>query len=442
MARQGARRGRLACGRLACGRLACGRVACGRPARVLLALAAAGLAVLLALPLCGCGTADLPAPTPSATPGTREFNVAVLYYDYDDPYVSSIRTALSSDLAHVGIPYEEYDADNSQSNQDQQVDQALQGGASMLVVNIVTSGNAEVSDKVCLKAEAAGVPVVFFNRPVEGEGDEGAILDYYDDVAFVGTDPEATGLLQGELIGTYLAEHYQEVDLDGDGRISYALFKGEAGNPEAIYRTKYAVERANEVLEASGRPDLAYFDEGSVDRYQLDLTGSWSAASAHDYMREDLLRIGAGHGDMIELVIANNDSMAAGAIKALQEEGYNLGTPGSTTIPVFGVDASATGRQLISQGLMAGTVSQDPDAAAECMCSMALNARGGQDLLAGLDSYPRDEKDGLSRAVFIPCSIYEPEASEEPAASTEGDGPAATADGGSEGPSASAGVAS
>ena len=377
------------------------------------AVLASGLAVLLALQLSACAPTDQLAPLPSAAPGAREFNVAVLYYDYDDPYVGSIRTALSSDLAHAGVPYEEYDAGNSQSNQDQQVDQALQGGASALVVNIVTSGNAEVADKVCLKAEAAGVPVVFFNRPVEGEGDEGATLDYYDDVAFVGTDPEAVGRLQGELIGTYLVEHYQEVDLDGDGRISYALFKGEAGNPEAIFRTKYAVERADEILEASGRPDLIYFDESSVDHYQLDLTGSWSATSAHDYMREDLLRVGPGRDGMIELVIANNDSMAAGAIKALQEVGYNLGTPGSTTIPVFGVDASAMGRQLISRGVMAGTVSQDPDETAACMCSMVLNARRGQDLLAGLDAYPRDEKDGLSRAVFIPCSIYEPETSGE-----------------------------
>ena len=119
-------------------------------ARATLALAgavlASGLAVLLALQLSACAPTDQLAPLPSAAPGAREFNVAVLYYDYDDPYVGSIRTALSSDLAHAGVPYEEYDAGNSQSNQDQQVDQALQGGASALMVNLVTSGNAEVAD--------------------------------------------------------------------------------------------------------------------------------------------------------------------------------------------------------------------------------------------------------------------------------------------------------
>ena len=58
------------------------------------------------------------------------------------------------------------------------------------------------------------------------------------------------------MIGEYLKEYYSKVDLNRDGVISYALFKGEAKNVEAIYRTKYSVEDANEILVKAGYPEL------------------------------------------------------------------------------------------------------------------------------------------------------------------------------------------
>lgn len=368
------------------------------------------LALLAATPLAlaACGVPSTSTETTAST-ASVPFNAAVLYYSYDDPFVSSVRDALSADLAAAGIPYHEYDAANNQTTQDTQVDQALRAGASILVVNIVSSGNAEVADAICRKAAATSVPVVFFNRPVEGVGDEGAILGYYDTVAFVGTDPAEAGHLQGQMVGSYLADHYDECDLNGDGTLTYALFKGQASNPESIYRTIYSVEDANAILEGAGHPDLAYFDPDSVDRFQLDLTGSWSMSSAQDYMENDLDHYGEDKGTMIEVVIANSDAMAEGAIRALQAHGYNTGEEGSTTIPVFGVDATEEGKALIAQGVMTGTVAQDAPGMAGCVCAMVANARDGRDLLAGLDGYPRDTENRLDRKVYIPYSIYVPE---------------------------------
>ena len=61
-----------------------------------------------------------------------------------------------------------------------------------------------------------------------------------DKCAFVGTDAPEAGHMQGEMIGKYLVENYDAVDLNGDGKISYAMFMGQLGNVEAIYRTQYA----------------------------------------------------------------------------------------------------------------------------------------------------------------------------------------------------------
>ena len=383
---------------------------CTPPIHRMIALA---LVSIVCLALSACARSSERGRSASAGSPTGTFVAPIFYYDYDDVYISSVRNALTADLASERITYQEYDADHDQIAQNTQIDRAIADGASILIVNIVNSGSAERTDVICQKAASAQIPLIFFNRPIEEEGYEGVILDYYDNIAFVGTDSAEAGHLQGQMIGEYLTEHYDEVDLNGDGRISYAMFKGEAANAEAIYRTIYSVEDANAILKAAGYPDLAYFDPESVDKFQLDLTGSWTRESVKSYMTTNLVHYNEENGNMIELVIANSDSMAEGAIDALQTFGYNLGTSDSTTIPVFGVDASAAGRELIAQGIMTGTIAQDAQAMADCIAEMTKNAKDGKDLLDGMDAYPRDTEFGRERMIVLPYSIYSPQ--EDPA---------------------------
>ena len=109
--------------------------------------------------------------------------------------------------------------------------------------------------------------------------DEGKVLGSYDKCAFVGTDAPEAGHMQGEMIGNYLVDNYDAVDLNGDGKISYAMFMGQLGNVEAIYRTQYGVEDANKVLEENGKAALEYFDSSNTDCYQVDQDGNWSATA-------------------------------------------------------------------------------------------------------------------------------------------------------------------
>jgi len=53
-------------------------------------------------------------------------------------------------------------------------------------------------------------------------------------------------------------------------------------------------------------------------------------------MQTILAQYSEANNNMVELVIANNDDMALGAIAALQAAGYNNGT--GKTIPVFGFE--------------------------------------------------------------------------------------------------------
>ncbi len=393
-----------------------------------LALAMAGI---MAMSLAACGGSDEAAATTAAAttaaaaettaaaaegdttaaPETEapaeaavDLDVAVFYYTYSDTYISSVRTALDKALTDAGIKFQNYDSNSNQTTQNEQIDTAISQGANLLIVNIVTSGSVDASQAIVDKASAAGIPVIFFNRAVESDEEEGKVLGSYDKCAFVGTDAPEAGHMQGKMIGDYVVANYDTVYLNGDGKISYAMFMGQLGNVEAIYRTQYGVEDANAVLTEAGKPELEYFDASNTDKYQVDQEGNWSATAANNYMNTNLAQYNEDNDNMIELVICNNDGMAEGVITALNDKGYNLGTEDSVTIPVFGVDATDAAKQLIADGKMTGTIKQDAEGMAEGIAYLVKNVGAGKELMADTDDFNVSEK--VSNKIYIPYAPY------------------------------------
>ena len=325
-------------------------------------------------------------------------DVHVFYYTYSDPYISTVRSSLDSKLSSAGISYQDHDGNNSQTTQTEQIQTAITKGAKLLVVNIVTTGSEDAASGIINLAKGAGVPVIFFNREVSD-----SIVNSYDKCAFVGTDAKEAGYLQGDMIGDYLVENYQKTDLNGDGKISYVMFMGEKGNNEAIYRTQYSIENANKKLSAADLPKLSFYDSSNKDNYLLDKDGKWSAQAANEYMTTLLSSYNTANGNMVELVICNNDGMAEGAISALNVAGFNTGKQDSITIPVFGVDATSAARELIKNGKMTGTIRQDAEGMAVVLEKSISNALSNKPLLEGIEGYTIDEKVSKLR---IPYSVY------------------------------------
>ena len=96
-------------------------------------------------------------------------------------------------------------------------------------------------------------------------------------------------------------------------------------------------------------------------------------------------------GNMVELVICNNDGMAEGAITALSAAGYNTGNSKDINIPVFGVDATDAAKSLIKSGRMTGTVRQDSDGMAEAITLSVSGALDGGTLKDKLTDYVIDK---------------------------------------------------
>ena len=381
------------------------------------------LALVMVISMAACGSKTTPSTTAATTPApagneteaqveASELKVGVFYYTFADTYISSVRTALDAQLDSLGVTYNNFDGNNNQTTQNEQIQTAVTDGYNLLVVNMVTSGSPDVANEIISLAN--GTPVIFFNRAVDEDGVEASasVLNAYENIAFVGTDAPEAGHLQGKMIGEYVLEHYDELDLNGDGKISYAMFKGDEANVEAIYRTQFGVEDADAVLTAAGKPALEYFDASNASKYQVDLGGAWSAQAALDYMNTNLSQYNEANGNMIELIICNNDNMAEGAISALEAAGYNTGAEGVTTIPVFGVDATDAAKELIAAGKMTGTVKQDAEGMAAAIADVVKATGEGTAMAdavaatAGTNAEMYSIADGIANKLFVAYAAY------------------------------------
>ena len=364
-------------------------------------------AMCLSIAACSGGTSSTPAPaetgaaetTPaeSGAPAASDLNVAVFYYNYSDAFISNVRNEMDAQWEAMGVTYNNYDGNTNQGNQMDQINTAIANGANVLVVNAVEASADETTQSIVDAAKTAGIPVIFFNREVSDD-----VVNSYEQAAFVGTDPAEAGHMQGELIGNYLIENYDAVDLNGDGVISYVMFKGQENNPEAEYRTQYSVEDANAILEENGKPALAYYDTAATTQYLVDPNGSWSAAAAQDYMTTILSAYSEANGNMVELVIANNDDMGLGAITALETAGYNNGT--GTTIPVFTVDGLQGIVDAISAGKATGAVGQSASGLAESVATLVKNYQADGDLMSNTGDMIVDETVAKIRVPYTTVS--------------------------------------
>lgn len=355
-------------------------------------------AVMMLGLLAGCGSKTTEQPSTSGTENTETaaLNVGVFYYDYSDVYISSVRSSMDEQLKAMGVNYTNYDGGSNQAQQTDQINTAISNGANLLIVNIVETSSPDAAQNAVEAAKTAGIPIIFFNREVSDD-----VVNSYEKCAFVGTNAPEAGHMQGQMVGEYLLENYDTVDLNGDGVISYVMFKGQEGNAEAEARTQFGVEDANAVLTAAGKPELAYYNASATDKYLVDQGGKWSAQAANDYMATILPEYSEANGNMVELIICNNDGMAEGAVSALQGAGYNTGD--GKTIPVFGVDATDSAKQLINEDKMTGTIKQDAEGMASTILNLVSSVQGGGELMDNTSSFNVDE--GVAK-IRVPYATY------------------------------------
>ncbi len=310
-------------------------------------------------------TSTEPSVSAPVSEGITEINLGVLVWKFDDAYGSTVRTAMTKYAEEIGtelgikINLEMQDANDSMATQNDQADIMFASGKDLVIINLaeVASGQSLVD-----KAKANDVPFLFYNKePTESSiiSDNGSI--------FIGTTPREAGDMQGEILADLYAAD-PTIDKNGDGVLQYIMFMGEPNNAEAIARTQYSVETA----EANGL---------TLEQLGETLVCNWDQAAAQDAMTASF----ANFGEQVEVIFANNDMMALGAIAALNGFGYNTGVAGDPQIVVIGVDAVDAATEAIKAGKMTATVMQDGDAMGQAVIRLAVNYVLNKSWLEGTD---------------------------------------------------------
>lgn len=294
--------------------------------------------------LCACESQQLS--------GEDKVRVGVAYYNQSDTFLNELIACFKEELQSfesddLEVTVTVRDAAGFQRTQDDQVKEMLDAGCNVLCVNLVD--RADPSEIIDLARER-DIPIIFFNREPVAED-----LMQQDGLYYVGAEAEESGIMQGELAVDAIRQN-DRIDRNKDGKIQYVVLEGEAGHQDAIIRTENAVE----TLKSNGI---------ALEKLSYQIA-NWNRAQAQNRMEQMI----GQYQNKIELVLANNDDMALGALDAYRKLNYT-----ESALPVFfGIDGTDVGLQAVRDGKMAGTVYNDKEGQAEAMAKLAVAAATGE----------------------------------------------------------------
>jgi methyl-galactoside transport system substrate-binding protein len=274
--------------------------------------------------------------------------IGVTIYKFDDTFMSYVRGKIESEAKAAGTDISVQDGQGDQSKVNDIQDLFLTQGYNSLALNMVEPTAANV---IIQKVSAKKVPVVFFNREPDASD-----LAKYPMAYYVGAKAQASGTMEGELIAEYWKAH-PEADRNKDGKLQYVMLIGDPANTDAKFRTEFSVK--------------AVTDAGIQVESLAEDTAMWNRGDAQNKMQAWLSKF----GDKIEVVFANNDDMALGAIEALKAAGY-FGE-GKKFIPVVGVDATPPALDALKQGTLLGTVLNDAENQGKATYDLAAQLGAG-----------------------------------------------------------------
>ncbi|HSN30543.1 MAG TPA: substrate-binding domain-containing protein [Kofleriaceae bacterium] len=195
-------------------------------------------------------------------------------------------------------------ADNDNAKQIAQVEDVLNQGAKVLVIQPTDSQAASSYVRI---AHEHGAKVVAYDRAIVSPD-----LDFY-----VSHDSYKVGVLQAQ--AAIAATH---------GKGKYVLLAGQAGHSVAMEITR-------------GYEDTLapYVARGDIEIVMKQNHSAWSPEQALETVEDALQRTG-GH---VDAILANNSGMARGAVQAVTAAGL-------TNVFIAGADADAANVNFVCQG--------------------------------------------------------------------------------------------
>ena len=246
--------------------------------------------------------------------------IGVSMQSFDNNFQTLLREGISARASEAGgVSVQIEDAQTDISKQLNQVNNFIASGVDAIITTLAdTSAAPGISEA----AEKAGIPLVYLNL----EPDNVASLPQRQ--AYVGSRETDSGKLGAE------AACSKEKGKAGDAQV-YILM-GDLAHQASRDRTS----SFKETLAAGDCKGVTIADEQSAAWTRttaMDLTTNWITA-----------------GRPIDVVFANNDEMAIGAIQALKAAGVSM-----DDVIVVGIDATQDGLAAMAAGDLDATVFQN-----------------------------------------------------------------------------------
>lgn len=290
------------------------------------------LAAFFAAAVCGCNQKQNAPAEPgqqnSQSP-PKQITIGISYQNLQNEFIINIQDAVQAEAKKLNVNLIESDGQGSADNQYSQVQDFIARGVDAIILNPYDKeGDVRVVDA----AVAAHKPIVVVNAIVSN-------LDKAN--AYVGSEDAEAGRIEAQRIADVLG-----------GKGNVVIIHGPNGHSAEVQRT----EGIREVL--TNYPDIHVVAEQTAnwDRTQaLNLMENWLAS-----------------GRKIDAVIAQNDEMALGALKAIEDAGKE------GQIAVIGIDAIPDALKAVADGKMAGTVFQDAKGQGTMAVDLAVDVVEGK----------------------------------------------------------------
>jgi ribose transport system substrate-binding protein len=268
----------------------------------------------------------------------EKIKVGIAMYTLSAPYFVAQLEAAKQAAEKLGCTVVTTDGQNDMIKQIADVEDMLSQGINVLILNPRDPKGLVAATKACT---AAKVPVICMDSSLDPSADFVTIV-------------QSSNSLNGQLVGDYL------VKVMGDQPLKIALLSGQQGNLVGEERREGVFRGIIEAqLRQFGKAGYTIVGQG---------WGNWSHEDGQKQM-EDLL---TAHKD-INVLVAENDSMALGAMRAIDEAGK------TKDIKVFAAaDGQKEALALIKEGKYEATGRNDPVEVATKSVDIALKAAKGE----------------------------------------------------------------
>lgn len=245
----------------------------------------------------------------------------------NNPFFVTLKEGAEAEAKKQGVELVTADAQNDSAKQVNDIEDLIQQGVDVLLVN-PTDSAAVVS--AIQSANNANIPVITIDRTADG----GEV------VAHIASDNVAGGKMAGDFIAEKLGNTGKVVELEGIPGSSAARERGEGFHKaiDSIDGIEVVAKQAADFDRAKGLTVMENILQGNKD---------------------------------IQAVFAHNDEMALGAIQAIKAAGLE-------NVIVVGFDATDDAVKAVKEGRMTGTIAQKPTVIGEKGIDTAIQINNGE----------------------------------------------------------------